>query len=66
MAHLADESRRAGLPGQQVWEVGRGQSRTLGRGRRPGGAGGHFLLPSLLSRLWDFHFKQRCELALLP
>ena len=67
MAHLADESGRAGLPGQQVGEVreevSSDQPRTPGQGC---GAGSHFLLPSLLGRLWDFHFKQRCELALSP
>lgn len=65
MAHLADESGRAGLPGQQVGEVreevGSDQPRTPGQG-----VGGHFLFPSLPGRLWDFHFKQKCELALSP
>lgn len=58
MAHLADESGKAGLPGQQVREVreevGSDQPRTPAGAR--GGGGSHFLLPSLLSRLLGFSF----------
>lgn len=61
MAHLADESGKAGLPGQQVREEVGSDLRTPAVR-----AGGHFLLPSLFGRLWDFHFKHRCELALSP
>ena len=64
-AHLADESRKTGLSGQQVGEV-----REKVSGGMPDlsacGGGGHFLPSAVLPGLWNLRFKRRCELALSP